>query len=68
MANFLDIYVLAYVESEIIKDGIRMDEVESNPLAPQPKEIIDLEVFVLLFFHSCFFPFELEHLFYECTC
>lgn len=34
---------LTYVESEILKDSIRMDEVEGNPVAPQPKEIIDLE-------------------------
>ncbi|XP_035222627.1 V-type proton ATPase 116 kDa subunit a1-like, partial [Stegodyphus dumicola] len=34
---------LNYVKKEILKDDIRIEEVEDNPPAPQPKEIIDLE-------------------------
>ncbi|GBO27946.1 V-type proton ATPase subunit a isoform 1, partial [Araneus ventricosus] len=34
---------LTYVESEIIKDEIPTQDLEQNPTAPQPKELIDLE-------------------------
>ncbi|KAG8192050.1 hypothetical protein JTE90_025316 [Oedothorax gibbosus] len=34
---------LTFVEKEIIKEEIRMEQVIDNPVAPQPKEIIDLE-------------------------
>ncbi|XP_055947177.1 V-type proton ATPase 116 kDa subunit a 1-like isoform X1 [Argiope bruennichi] len=34
---------LTYVESEIIKDEIPVQDLEQNPTAPQPKELIDLE-------------------------
>ncbi|GFR13683.1 hypothetical protein TNCT_279941, partial [Trichonephila clavata] len=34
---------LTYVESEIVKDEIPMQEIDQNPKAPQPKELIDLE-------------------------
>ncbi|PRD20468.1 UNVERIFIED_CONTAM: unc-32 [Trichonephila clavipes] len=34
---------LTYVESEIVKDEIPMQDIDQNPKAPQPKELIDLE-------------------------
>ncbi|XP_054717474.1 V-type proton ATPase 116 kDa subunit a 1-like [Uloborus diversus] len=34
---------LTYVEKEILKDEIRMEDVFVNPIAPMPKEMIDLE-------------------------
>ncbi|XP_071040210.1 V-type proton ATPase 116 kDa subunit a 1 isoform X1 [Parasteatoda tepidariorum] len=34
---------LTFVEKEIIKDEIPMEDVQDNPLAPQPKELTDLE-------------------------
>ena len=35
---------LRYLEKEIRKDGIPMLDVGDNPEAPQPREMIDLEV------------------------
>ena len=35
---------LRFLESEIIKDGIKIEELDDLPPAPLPKEMIDLEV------------------------
>lgn len=35
---------LRYLEKEIKKDGIPMHDTGENPEAPQPREMIDLEV------------------------
>jgi hypothetical protein len=35
---------LRYLEKEIKKDGIKMTDSGENPDAPQPREMIDLEV------------------------
>lgn len=35
---------LRYLEKEIKKDGIPMNDSGENPEAPQPREMIDLEV------------------------
>lgn len=34
---------LRFIESEIVKNGIVIPELEDLPPAPQPKEMIDLE-------------------------
>lgn len=36
---------LRYLEKEIKKDGIPMLDTGENPEAPQPREMIDLEVY-----------------------
>jgi hypothetical protein len=38
---------LRYLEKEIKKDGIPMSDTGENPEAPQPREMIDLEVSIL---------------------
>lgn len=38
---------LRYLEKEIRKDGIPMLDTGENPEAPQPREMIDLEVFII---------------------
>lgn len=38
---------LRYLEKEIKKDGIPMLDTGENPEAPQPREMIDLEVIFL---------------------
>ena len=35
---------LRYIEAEVNKDGVRIPEVTEIPKAPNPREIIDLEV------------------------
>jgi len=39
---------LRYLEKEIKKDGIPMLDTGENPEAPQPREMIDLEVSILV--------------------
>lgn len=39
---------LRYLEKEIKKDGIPMVDLNESPEAPQPREMIDLEVSYLL--------------------
>ena len=39
---------LRYLEKEIKKDGIPMLDTGENPDAPQPREMIDLEVMILM--------------------
>ena len=34
---------IRYLEEEIIKDGIKIEELDHIPSAPLPKEMIDLE-------------------------
>lgn len=43
---------LRYLEKEIKKDGIPMLDTGENPEAPQPREMIDLEVLYFSFY--CF--------------
>lgn len=38
---------LRYLEKEIKKDGLRMLDLNESPEAPQPREMIDLEVQLL---------------------
>lgn len=45
---------LRYLEKEIKKDGIPMLDTGENPEAPQPREMIDLEVCKHHLFHSEF--------------
>ena len=40
-----------YIEKELKKDGLKIPDSDSNPKAPAPKEIVDLEVSSLLFVH-----------------
>lgn len=40
---------LRYLEKEIKKDGIPMLDTGENPEAPQPREMIDLEVIYICF-------------------
>lgn len=35
---------LRYIEAEVLKDKVHIPESSVNPLAPNPREIIDLEV------------------------
>lgn len=35
---------LRYIEAEVLKDRVAIPESNVNPLAPNPREIIDLEV------------------------
>lgn len=44
---------LRYLEKEIRKDGIPMLDTGESPEAPQPREMIDLEVCLSLFKISC---------------
>lgn len=44
---------LRYLEKEIKKDGIPMLDTGENPEAPQPREMIDLEVRFILHFEFC---------------
>lgn len=44
---------LRYIEAEVNKDGVKIPECEEIPKAPNPREIIDLEVRNLLLCH-CF--------------
>lgn len=37
--------VLRYLNKQIMKDGITTRPARNNPEAPNPKEIVDLEVF-----------------------
>lgn len=46
--------ILGYLEREIKKDGIPMLDTGENPDAPQPREMIDLEVSCLLKFYLAF--------------
>lgn len=39
---------LRYLEKEIKKDGIPMANSDESPEAPQPREMIDLEVWLVL--------------------
>lgn len=41
---------LRYLEKEIKKDGIPMLDTGENPEAPQPREMIDLEVRIYIFY------------------
>jgi hypothetical protein len=41
---------LRYLEKEIKKDGIPMLDTGENPEAPQPREMIDLEVIYYLIY------------------
>lgn len=34
---------LRYLEAQIIKEGVKIDELDDMPLAPLPKEMVDLE-------------------------
>lgn len=45
---------LRYLEKEIKKDGIPMLDTGENPEAPQPREMIDLEVPTIIFYFSLF--------------
>lgn len=42
---------LRYLEKEIKKDGIPMLDTGENPEAPQPREMIDLEVYFNVHFY-----------------
>lgn len=35
---------LRYIEAEVKKDGVNIPDVQESPKAPNPREIIDLEV------------------------
>ena len=34
---------LRYIETQIVKEGVNIDELKDIPLAPLPKEMVDLE-------------------------
>lgn len=36
--------MLRYLENEIKKDGIQMNDFKDSPMAPLPRDIVDLEV------------------------
>lgn len=40
---------LRYIEAEVNKDGVHIPDVKEAPRAPNPREIIDLEVIRKLF-------------------
>jgi hypothetical protein len=42
------VFVIGYLEREIKKDSIPMMDTGENPEAPQPREMYDLEVCLLL--------------------
>lgn len=35
---------LRFIEAEIIKEGVKIPELTKNPEAPNPRQVVDLEV------------------------
>ena len=46
---------LRYIEAEINKDSVPIPDIVDSPFAPNPREIIDLEVRMILETNSCTF-------------
>lgn len=56
---------LRYIEAEVLKDRVAIPESNVNPLAPNPREIIDLEVRDYLYQESLLWNKDVLHSYIE---